>query len=268
MEPQEKYSNGRIPVPANWEEVFSHFYFAANTGSTPVHKTLVPSFETILAFSFGNPVIVHLPDKDVPVAKSIAIGPLKTALEYTQPPGNEILVANFRLDAFYRLFGQSLQGRSQYLKDPDALVKGHCFSSLWETLNATPENEKRVELILEMTAGYLRDREAASEDIIRNQDTPLNPVKVIASETGQSERNVQLNYQKYLGFSAKEAHRHRRFLRAVELLNNRGTPDWFEVIDQCGFYDQSHLIRDFNHYLGISPTEYLRLREDVCVAGG
>ncbi|MBO9151801.1 helix-turn-helix domain-containing protein [Chitinophaga sp. GCM10012297] len=268
MEPQEKYSEGRIPVPANWEEVFSPFYFAANNGDAPVRKTLVPSFQTILVFSFGPPAIVHLPDGDVEIAASMAIGPLKTALEYTLPPGNQILVANFMLDAFYRLFGQSLKGRSQYLKNPGELVQGHCFSTLRNALANEPDNAKRVEMILDMTAGYLTERENAAETIIRNQDSPLSPVKATAGETGQSERNVQLNYQKYLGFSAKECHRHRRFLRAVELLNNRGTPDWFEVIDQCGFYDQSHLIRDFNHYLGISPTEYLRLREEICLAGG
>lgn len=231
MEPQEKYADGSIPVPADWEEVFSPFYFAANNGDAPVRKTLAPSFQNILLFSFGPPVVVHLPDGGVEVVSSMAIGPLKAAPGYTLQPGGRILAANFMPDAFYRLFGQNLRVRSQYLNNPDA--QGHRFSSLHDALANEPDDTKRVEMVLGKTADYL-------------------PANASSAQTGPN---------------AKECHRHRRFLRAVELLNKRGTPDWFDVIDQCGFYDQGHLLRDFDHYLGISPAGYLQLREEVRLAG-
>lgn len=232
MEAQEKYTDGNLPVPANWEEVFTPFYFAANKGDAPVRKTLAPSFQTVLIFSLGKPATVHLPGRDVEISNSIAIGPLKHPLEYTLPPGGDMLAAGFFPDAFYRLFGRHLKGRGEYLQDPAALSLGHPYSSLRDTLLQTPGTAERAALIVNKTSDLLQTEGSAHPDP-----------------------------------NAKECHRHRRFLRAVELLVQHGTPDWFEVIDQCGFYDQSHLVRDFNHYLGITPAEYLRLREDVCVAG-
>ncbi|MGH9573217.1 MAG: helix-turn-helix domain-containing protein [Candidatus Acidiferrales bacterium] len=34
--------------------------------------------------------------------------------------------------------------------------------------------------------------------------------------------------------------------------------DWAEVAIECGYYDQSHLIRDFQNLSGLSPSEYIR----------
>ena len=35
-------------------------------------------------------------------------------------------------------------------------------------------------------------------------------------------------------------------------------PDWFALLDQYGYYDQSHLIHDFTHFLHQSPAEVAR----------
>jgi hypothetical protein len=40
----QEYHNFRIPVTAEFEEVFSHFYFAANNTDAPLSKTLLPNF--------------------------------------------------------------------------------------------------------------------------------------------------------------------------------------------------------------------------------
>ena len=48
------YHAFRIAVPSVYEEVFSHFYFAENTSGDTIIKTLLPSYQTILIFSFGR----------------------------------------------------------------------------------------------------------------------------------------------------------------------------------------------------------------------
>jgi AraC-like DNA-binding protein len=40
--------------------------------------------------------------------------------------------------------------------------------------------------------------------------------------------------------------------------------DWFEVINECGYYDQSQLIHDFKHYINLSPAKYLKFQQDIC----
>ena len=61
-----------------------------------------------------------------------------------------------------------------------------------------------------------------------------------------------------LGISPKLLARILRFNRAVEL---SATPlAWAEVSQTCGYYDQAHMVRDFQQFSGYSPTEFARRR--------
>ena len=53
QESDKTYISRKILVPGEFTEVFTYFYAAENPGTGPVHKTLIPSFQTILVFSFG-----------------------------------------------------------------------------------------------------------------------------------------------------------------------------------------------------------------------
>ena len=37
----------------------------------------------------------------------------------------------------------------------------------------------------------------------------------------------------------------------------REEPDWIELVERHGWYDQSHMIRDFKRYTGVAPTAYV-----------
>lgn len=268
------YISERIPVPAGWEDALDPFYFAANKSATAIRKSLLPNFQSLLVFILGTPVRIFPQGNPFPVEKTMVIGPLKQILEYEMPPGSEMLVVNFKYDTFYRFFGTTLTAYNNYLQNPDELIKDHCFAALWFEIKQLATNEQRIARILDFGDSYLRDRDAASVDIIRNgiDETILNPVKKIASNNGQSERNVQLNYKKYFGYSAKEINRYQRFRKSLlyvqQSLGQGKVIDWFDIIDYGGYFDQSHFIRDFKHYLGITPNQFLKLQQDMCIAGG
>ena len=51
----------------------------------------------------------------------------------------------------------------------------------------------------------------------------------------------------------------RRFRGALDILNRAGGEvPWAALAEQCGFYDQSHLINEFRRFTGFSPTELAR----------
>lgn len=271
------YISRQIHIPPAFEEVFTHFYVAENHGTDPVNKTLVPSFQTILVFSFGTPLLfIASPYRTLSIDECSILGPVKRPFDYTLPPGAEMLVANFRKDGFFRTFGRVIQAIQPV--HPDELLHDNCFSHLWKVLKALGTMEERVSRILDFTRPYLRpgDTVIAQIEQARNEgaagstkkEATGSPVKIVAGHTGLTRRSIQLKHKQRLGYSEKEFTRYERFLKALELVNQSiaggHKVDWFDIVDDCGYYDQSQLIHDFKRYLGLSPTRYLKVQQDIC----
>jgi methylphosphotriester-DNA--protein-cysteine methyltransferase len=49
----------------------------------------------------------------------------------------------------------------------------------------------------------------------------------------------------------------RRFQRVLTELRGSAAPGWCELAARAGYFDQSHLIRDFVAFSGFPPTEFL-----------
>ncbi|PSL31417.1 helix-turn-helix protein [Dyadobacter jiangsuensis] len=263
------YTEQRIAVPAEFTDIFTHFYMAQNHTGLDITKTLIPSFQTIMVFGFGPAIRFKSCGNSLEINECVVLGPIKQPIEYTLPAGADLLVANFKDDAFYRFFGLAVLS-SQIAAHPDQLLDEHCFSALWLRLKNEPV-PGRVKLILDFCKPYLRPRPLSVSSITEeNTDYAIvNPIKAVAQKTGQSERIVQLNHKKYFGFTAKEKGRYEKFAKAIQLLQaHSGKVDWLQIAETCGYYDQSQLIRDFNHYLNLSPRRYIQFQKDICKAGG
>ena len=264
----ETYNNFRIAVPTDYEDVFSHFYFAENLSDKTVVKTLFPSYQTILIFNFGTKALLHSKQNmQIEIDKCLVLGTIKKAFDYSLPPQSKILVANFKDDAFYRFFGNALLAENLPI-NPDELLNENCFTALWYELGKISNVNQQVNYILEFCKPYLRQRNTIAEQLTNFKEQSLNPIKAIASDNNQSERNIQINHKKHFGYSAKEINRYQRFLKAVEYIetiaSKASKEDWFTIINECGYYDQSQLINDFKHYINLSPTKYLKFQQDIC----
>ncbi|TKC06191.1 helix-turn-helix domain-containing protein [Pedobacter frigoris] len=262
------YHAFRVPVSSAYQQVFTHFYFAENNTCETITKTLLPSYQTVLIFSFGVvPSFNSGQNTQIEVEKCLIIGPIKHAFEYTLPPGAEILTVNFKDDAFYRFFGHATIAEHVPI-NPDELLNEDCFTVLWHELNKLDNTEDRVNYILKFSDRYLIYRDKVAEQLANFIQKSLNPIKAVADLNNQTERNIQLNHKKHFGYSAKELCRYQRFLKAIELIEilitSASKIDWFEIISECGYYDQSQLIHDFKHYINLSPSKYLKFQQDIC----
>ncbi|WP_240432859.1 helix-turn-helix transcriptional regulator [Taibaiella koreensis] len=201
--------------------------------------------------------------------KCIVLGPIKAAFEYILSPGAQILVANFKDDAFYRFFGKPFL--SDHLPmNPDEAMADNCFTYLWHQLNKTTIVTDKVNCILDFCRPYLKLQNNTVALLANFKADVLNPIKSVADTTGQSERNIQLMHKKYFGYSAKEVNRYQRFIKAVGLVQqallSQHAIDWFEIIDECGYYDQSQLIHDFKHFINLTPKSFVKFQQDICQA--
>ena len=82
-------------------------------------------------------------------------------------------------------------------------------------------------------------------------------VQRIAEAAGLSERRLGSLLREQTGLSPKTYLRLRRFQLALDGVA-RPSVDWARLAADSGYYDQSHLIRDFKAFCGLTPQNYLR----------
>ena len=88
------------------------------------------------------------------------------------------------------------------------------------------------------------------------QDGGLRPVEETSRDSGISPRNLGRLFGRYLGFSPKHFARIVRFQKAMRLLMKDAQASLGDVSAECGYFDQSHFIKDFRRFTGGVPRGY------------
>lgn len=83
-------------------------------------------------------------------------------------------------------------------------------------------------------------------------------VQALAAELGYSRKHLAQLFQREAGLTPKALARVLRFSNALARLRNCDRPQWDALAQDCGYYDQSHLIREFQALAGHAPVEFLR----------
>ena len=90
----------------------------------------------------------------------------------------------------------------------------------------------------------------------------------VAREVGWSRRHLSERFTVEYGLSPKEAARVMRFERSKRLLQRRDRPALATVATACGYYDQAHMARDWNDFIGCPPSAWLTGEELLFVQDG
>jgi len=114
-----------------------------------------------------------------------------------------------------------------------------------------------------------RSRHPATSLALRAFEDPLDVSRVrdLARLSGLSQRRFIQLFKAEVGLTPKLYSRLRRFHRAKDRIATLdGPPGWARFALDCGYCDQSHMIRDFGAFSGMSPAQYLRRRSDTTMS--
>jgi AraC-like DNA-binding protein len=87
-------------------------------------------------------------------------------------------------------------------------------------------------------------------------------VRGVAERVGLCQRRFIQVFKTEVGLTPKLFCRVLRFQHAREVVDRAATLNWGQVALACNYYDQSHLIHDFQEFSGLSPTDYLSQRNN------
>ncbi len=99
----------------------------------------------------------------------------------------------------------------------------------------------------------LQIENAQNKIIISGGDVNISD---LADNAGISISSLERNFRKQTGFTPKYYAKIMRFNHVFRLLQSGKSTSWQDIVYECGYYDQAHLIREFSAFTGETPGEF------------
>ena len=85
-------------------------------------------------------------------------------------------------------------------------------------------------------------------------------VSDVTDRIGLSPRRFIELFDAEVGLTPKLFCRIKRFQQAIRIAHKAEVIDWADLAAMAGYYDQPHMIRDFQEFSGLNPSAYLKQR--------
>ncbi|GAA4058964.1 helix-turn-helix domain-containing protein [Streptomyces shaanxiensis] len=256
-----------------------------SAGVRPALHRGLPSPYLTLIFSLDGPVVSgHTPEQvhgSDAARTDIVVGGLHQRPAYVLQPEHE---AGIQLSvhplAARRLLGMPAGELSDELVVSGADVLGRDACEVHERLCAQGTWSERFALVTD----YLQRRAAAAGRTAEvrpevceawawlARHRGAGTLDGLAAHVALSPRRLTTLFRAETGIGPKQAARLMRFQHArgavVRAVTAGHAPDLARVAADCGYYDHSHLVRDFRQYTDLSPTGWLAEECRNIQAGG
>lgn len=195
--------------------------------------------------------------KKLEVKRAWISGVQRQAILYKNNTDSSIISIRFTTGGFFCLTKIPITA-IEYVGVEAEVLLGSSFSHLYQRIINASDSSEMFALIENYFLQYRIDHNTEHE-IVRFIDQNIDkPIDWLIHKSGYSQKHVIHLLKKHTGFSPKYLQRLHRFQLVVkEVQNQKNKVDWFSVVQRYGYYDQAHLIKDFSHFSGISPTDYI-----------
>ena len=193
---------------------------------------------------------------------AVFAGSYRACLTIDPMPRATIMGVHFRPGGAFPFLGAPADELADLHLDLETLW-GRTAADLRERLCAAATVEQRFSRLEDVLIARLRNaprRHGAVSLALATFDHTSGGAKVhdVARRVGLSQRRLIRVFAAEVGLTPKMYCRVRRFQKARDLVRSIESPDWARVAVDCGYFDQSHLIREFQALSGLSPVNYLR----------
>lgn len=89
------------------------------------------------------------------------------------------------------------------------------------------------------------------------QQAPVDNFEKIVNNYPHSQKHLIDQFKKYVGLTPKYYQRILRFNEILQKIKQEEKISWAQTAYQCGYSDQSHFIKEFKHFSGFNPQEFL-----------
>ena len=177
--------------------------------------------------------------------------------------GASMIGAHFRTGGAAPFFGFPMSELASSVVELDLIWKREILS-LREQLLEAESVESKFDLLEAYLIGKAQARldpdKTISAALNRLRSWPVMPLRDLASHLGLTHKQMISRFDVRVGLTPKQVSRLFRFRSSLEVAYRSPSPDWSDVAADCGYYDQAHMIHEFQEFAGMTPEEYRRRR--------
>jgi AraC-like DNA-binding protein len=170
----------------------------------------------------------------------------------------EGFVVVFKPSGFYRLFGVEMSQLVNEAYDARTVI-GADISEIWHRLGEAGRFSRRIDIIEQ----YLSRHRSCARPSISMLTTYISMcrgevrIEDLAHSAGLSARQIERQFRTQVGLSPKVYARIERFESALRIKAASPEQSWTTIAHELGYYDQMHMVHDFQELSGESPTTTL-----------
>lgn len=110
--------------------------------------------------------------------------------------------------------------------------------------------------------GKLDKQVIRARELIHRSDGKL-PVQSLVEQVCLCQRHFERRFKNATGYTPKEYTRIVKFRRAMDALRRVTRDNLFSIAVDCGYYDQSHLVKEFRRLSGSLPSVFTSLPDGI-----
>ncbi len=188
--------------------------------------------------------------------------PLSKRVSLSNPKGIDILGVKFTPLGLYLLTGIDMKHISDKIIDAGDIWNNE-ISLLYEEILSKEIIQDQVDVVERFLLKKRMEHNCCEKILMLHHTLNLMGNKKIftLSEIREdsfiTKKTLERYFVNHIGVTPKQYANICRFNNVLTYLDDLLTePDWYDVIVSFGYYDQSHLIREFKRYSGKTPKEH------------
>lgn len=221
-------------------------------------QRIAPDGVVELVFHYGEPMATRFAGEGFDrQPRSSAVTLTRRFVEIAPRGATRLLTVRFRPWGACHFLAMPVSELADQLV-PAGELWGGAARELEERLAAAPDVYRRVELVEEHLRARLdRHGKRDVEPLVRAVWKRAGELRVadLCRELGVGERTLERTFADVLGMTPRGFLRLTRFQAACAALRRGGWESLTQVGYDCGYYDQSHFIADFQAFAGMTPGE-------------
>lgn len=196
--------------------------------------------------------------------EAVVGGPHSTFFVLDTTQRQRLVGVHFRPGGAYPFLGPPLVELRNSSVRLDALW-GRLAGELYERLGEVHTDAERCtvveQVLLETGRGRMQHHRAVDFALREFTRAPnARTVAEVSAAVGLSQRRFIQLFSEEVGLTPKVFCRVRRFQQVIRSAHRTRDVNWSELAVDCGYFDQAHLIHDFQSFSGLTPAAWAAQR--------